>query len=78
MLWIAANYTAQAYSIVRVPGPTSSRFYNSRGSAYIIPIRAVGEPHPTVSERPLHPGEITYITAGVDVSPELDLLFVLQ
>ncbi|KAH6667293.1 hypothetical protein B0J14DRAFT_187754 [Halenospora varia] len=68
----------KAYSVVRIPGPKSAPFYNSEGSAYIIPIRTMGESHPTVSERPLVPGEITYITAGVKVSPKLDLLFVLQ
>jgi hypothetical protein len=33
---------------------------------------------PAVMGRPLIPGEITYMTGGVKVSPKLDLLFVLQ
>ncbi|ELR08381.1 hypothetical protein VC83_03524 [Pseudogymnoascus destructans] len=66
------------YSVVRIPGPKSQQFYNSEGSAYIIPIRVEDGYRPTVDGRPLVPGEITYMTTAVMVSPKLDLLFVLE
>jgi len=66
------------YSVIRITGDKPAPFYNSKGAAYIIPLRVVDGSAPTISEHPLVPGEITYITFGVEVSPKLDLLFVLQ
>ncbi|KAH6694387.1 hypothetical protein BKA61DRAFT_258479 [Leptodontidium sp. MPI-SDFR-AT-0119] len=68
----------KAYSVVRITGDKPAPFYNSEGAAYIIPLRVVDGSEPTISKSPLVPGEITYITVGVKVSPKLDLLFVLQ
>ncbi|KFY34775.1 hypothetical protein V494_06494 [Pseudogymnoascus sp. VKM F-4513 (FW-928)] len=66
------------YSVVRIPGLKSQQFYNSKGSAYIIPIQVEDRYYPTVNGRLLVPSEITYITTAVIVSLKLDLLFVLN
>ncbi len=55
----------------------SSPFYNTKGPAYICPIRIIGG-SPTVSGRQLKIGEWTYINERVVVSPALDFLFLLE
>lgn len=48
---------------------------NSLGPTYLIPIQ-IWSGVPTVSGKILTPGEITYITHPVDVSPSLDFLSI--
>ncbi|KAL2049580.1 hypothetical protein ABVK25_010159 [Lepraria finkii] len=65
-------------SIVRIPGPKSSPWRNSEGNSFICPIRVV-QGKPTISGSPLIVGESTYMTkgVGVDISPGIDILFLL-
>ncbi|KAL3423394.1 hypothetical protein PVAG01_05141 [Phlyctema vagabunda] len=65
------------YTIWRIAGPSAARFRNSKGEAYIYPIRVYSGPRSTISGLALSVGEMTYIKEEVTVTPALVCLFVV-
>lgn len=70
------QFPIHRWSIIRIPGPHSAPFVSSEGNALICPIRVI-QGKPTISGSPLTVRERTYIMKGVDISPSLDILFLL-